>query len=101
MGPLLGEVLPLALGAAISPVLFLLQLSTLSGQRPLARGSALAAGAAIPLLAIGALGVALGVGNALSGHPTVKAGIDIALGAVLLGLAARTAFRTPAPAKPK
>jgi hypothetical protein len=37
MGALLSQVIPLALGAAISPVLFLLTLTTLTGERPLVR----------------------------------------------------------------
>jgi hypothetical protein len=39
-----------AFAAAISPVIFLLQLNTLTGARPLAGGSALTAGAAIVLI---------------------------------------------------
>jgi hypothetical protein len=45
MSSLLREVVPLALAAAISPVIFLLQLNTLTGERPIARGAALTAGA--------------------------------------------------------
>jgi hypothetical protein len=41
MSALLAEIVPLALGAAISPVIFLLQLTTLTGPRAIARGSAL------------------------------------------------------------
>ena len=48
MSSLLREVIPLALGAAISPVIFLLHLNTLTGERPIARGAALTAGAAAP-----------------------------------------------------
>jgi hypothetical protein len=44
MSSLLREVVPLALAAAISPVIFLLQLNTLTGERPIARGAALTAG---------------------------------------------------------
>jgi hypothetical protein len=44
MSSLLSEVIPLALGAAISPVLFLLQLDALTGPRPITRGLALTAG---------------------------------------------------------
>lgn len=101
MGPLLGQVLPLALGAAISPLLFLLQLSTLTGKRPFARGAMLVAGAAIPLAAMGAIGVLLGSRTSLAGHPTVKASVDIGLGALLLALAARTVLRPPPPPKAK
>jgi hypothetical protein len=45
MSSLLREVIPLALAAAISPVIFLLQLNTLTGERPIARGAALTASA--------------------------------------------------------
>ena len=44
MSSLLREVIPVALAAAISPVSFLLQLNTLTGKRPIARGAALTAG---------------------------------------------------------
>jgi hypothetical protein len=44
MSSLLREVIPLALAAAISPAIFLLQLNTLTGDRPIARGAALTAG---------------------------------------------------------
>jgi hypothetical protein len=39
MSKLLAQIVPLALGAAISPVVFFLQLTTLT-VRPIARGSA-------------------------------------------------------------
>ena len=47
MSSLLREIIPLALAAAISPVIFLLQLNTLTGQRPIARGAALTAGVVV------------------------------------------------------
>jgi hypothetical protein len=60
MSGLLGQVVPMALAAAISPVIFLLQLNTLTGSRALARGSALTAGAAVVLVVLSTIGVALG-----------------------------------------
>ena len=54
MSKLLAETIPLALAAAVSPVVFLVQLATLTGERRLARGTAVAVGAALPLLAVGA-----------------------------------------------
>jgi hypothetical protein len=60
MSSLLREVIPLALGAAISPVIFLLQLNTLTGARPIARGAALTAGAAIVLIVVSTIGVLVG-----------------------------------------
>jgi hypothetical protein len=53
MNSLLREVIPLALAPAISPVIVLLQLNTLTGEPPLARGLALTAGAAIVLIVVG------------------------------------------------
>jgi len=60
MSSLLREVIPLALAAAISPVIFLLQLNTLTGDRPIARGAALTAGAAIVLIVVSTIGVLIG-----------------------------------------
>ena len=53
MSSLLREAIPLALTAAISPVIFLLQLNTLTGERPIARGAALGFGFGIWLLVKG------------------------------------------------
>jgi hypothetical protein len=53
-------VIPLALAAAISPVIFLLKLNTLTGDRPIARGAALTAGAAIVLIVVSTIGVLVG-----------------------------------------
>ncbi len=102
MGRLLAETIPLALGAAISPVLFLLQLTTLTGQRPVARGSMLALGAAVPLAAIGAAAVAAGSSSSsLTGDPTIKAALDIGLGSVLVGLGLWTLLHRRMPKGPK
>jgi hypothetical protein len=60
MSSLLREVIPLALAAAISPVIFLLQLNTLTGKRPIVRGAALTAGAAIVLIVVSTIGVLVG-----------------------------------------
>jgi threonine/homoserine/homoserine lactone efflux protein len=102
VGTLFAETMPLALAAAISPVLFLLQLTILTGPRPLARGMALAVGAAVPLALVTALVVAVGSSSAsLSGDPTVSAVVDLSLGCLLLGLGAWTLVRTPKPKAPK
>ena len=60
MSSLLREVIPLALAAAISPVIFLLQLNTLTGERPIARGAALTAGAAGVLIVVSTIGILVG-----------------------------------------
>jgi len=97
VGRLLAETIPLALGASISPVIFLLQLTTLTGPRPLVRGSALAAGAAVPLAIVGVVAVVTGGRVDFSGPARVKGVIELALGVLLVGLGARALLRSPAP----
>lgn len=101
MGRLLAETIPLALGAAISPVIFLLQLTTLTGPRPLVRGSALAAGAAIPLAIVGAVAVVTGGRVDVSGPDTVKGVVELALGVLLVGLGVRVVLHPPKPPSAK
>ncbi len=91
MGTLLSQVIPLALGAAISPVLFLLTLTTLSGERPLVRGLALTAGAAVPLVLLGAF--AFAISGKLHTSSSTKAVVDLALGGVLLLVGVRGLVR--------
>ncbi len=95
MGSLLAIVVPLALGAAISPTLFALEVLILSGRRhPVARAWALSGGAAAVLIAFSVLGLTL-LRNLHSGHhnrsPT-DASIELAAGALLLLLAARALY---------
>jgi threonine/homoserine/homoserine lactone efflux protein len=99
MSELLAQIVPLALAAAISPVLFLLQLNTLTGERPLARGSALTAGAALVLIVGSSLGVALG-GTGFSDRETLQAIISLAFGALLLLLGLRALLKPPKPKEP-
>jgi uncharacterized membrane protein YfcA len=99
MSSLLAEVIPLAFAAAISPVVFLLQLNTLTGPRPLARGSALTAGAAIVLIVGSTLGVLLG-GTGFSDRPTLQAVINIAFGVLLILVGLRALLRPPKPKDP-
>jgi hypothetical protein len=96
MSSLLGDVVPLSLGAAISPVLFLLQLNALTGTRPIARGAALTAGAAIVLIVGSTVGVLLG-GTGFSGRTTLQAVINIAFGVLLLAVGLRALLRPPKP----
>jgi threonine/homoserine/homoserine lactone efflux protein len=95
LSSLLAETIPLALAAAVSPVVFLLQIATLTGERRLARGAALAAGAALPLLAVAILVVSVGEAVSLPSSPTAKGVIDIVLGCLLLALAVVTIARPP------
>jgi cytochrome c biogenesis protein CcdA len=96
MGSLLSRVVPLALGAAISPVLFLLQLNALTGPRPIARGSALAAGAAVVLIVASTIGVLVG-DTGFSTRDTLQAIINIAFGALLIAVGLRALLRPPKP----
>jgi cytochrome c biogenesis protein CcdA len=96
MSSLLGQIIPLALAAAISPVIFLLQVNTLTGPRPIARGSALTAGAAIVLIVVSAIGVALG-GTGFSSRDSLQAILNIVLGALLVAVGLRALLRPPKP----
>ena len=94
MTSLLEETIPLALAAAISPVLFLLQLNTLTGTRPIARGSALTAGAAVVLIVVSTIGVALG-GTGFSDRDSLQAAINIGFGLLLIAVGLRALLRPP------
>jgi hypothetical protein len=101
MGSLLALVLPLALGAAVSPTLLAVQLVTLSRRTaPLARSWAVAVGSALVLAAfsLGALLLAHGTSGS---HARSQTGAIVKLVAavVLLGLGTRTLLRGPRPAK--
>jgi uncharacterized membrane protein YfcA len=96
MSSLLREVIPLALAAAISPVIFLLQLNTLTGERPIARGAALIAGAAIVLIVVSTIGVLVG-DTGFSTNDTLKAAINIAFGVLLIAVGLRALLRPPKP----
>jgi hypothetical protein len=100
MGALLAQIVPLALGAAISPVIFLLQLTTLTGPRPLARGSALAVGAATALIVVSTIGVLVG-DTGFSSMDTLQAAINVAFGALLVAVGLRPIVRPPKPKEPK
>jgi threonine/homoserine/homoserine lactone efflux protein len=99
MSALLSEIVPLALGAAISPVIFLLQLAALTGPRPIARGSALMAGAAATLIVVSTIGVLVG-DTGFSTRETLQAVINIAFGVLLIAVGL-SALRPPRPKAPK
>ncbi len=98
MGALLASTLPLALGAAISPTLFALQLMVLSGRtKRLARGWALTAGSALVLGAFALLGVTLlgHLHHAAHHHSLHDAVIDFVAAGLLVALAARSLHHRP------
>jgi hypothetical protein len=99
MRTLLSEIVPLGLVAGISPVIFLLQLATLTGQRPIARGSALTAGAATALIVVSTIGV-LVAESGLSTRETLQVGMKIAFGALLVAVGAACAVETPEAQEP-
>jgi threonine/homoserine/homoserine lactone efflux protein len=102
MGRLFIEVLPLALGAAVSPLVFALQLATLTGPRRLARGSAFAAGAAVPVITVSLLALLFGRAVKLPQVSTsAKGTMDLVLAAVLFLLGIRTLMRPPKAPKVK
>ena len=100
MSSLLREVIPLALAAAISPVIFLLQLNTLTGKRPVARGAALTAGAAIVLIVVSTIGVLVG-DTGFSTNDTLKAAINIGFGVLLIAVGLRALLRPPSRRRPR
>jgi threonine/homoserine/homoserine lactone efflux protein len=93
MGKLLVQVIPLALGAAVSPALLTVAVLTLSSpRRGLARGLALTAGVLASLALLTGLG--LTVLSHVTSHPSatrtaVSDAVDVTVGLVLLALALR------------
>lgn len=102
MSALLVSVLPLALGAAISPTLLALQLLVLTGSaKPLARAWALAAGSAAVLALFSLLGLTVlnHLHPAEHHHRSVRGAVIMFIAAGLLAaLAIRTIRRSPMPA---
>jgi threonine/homoserine/homoserine lactone efflux protein len=96
IGDLLSEIVPLAAAAAISPVVFMVQLSTLTGPRPLSRGAALLAGAAVVLIVLSTIGVLLG-STSFSTNDSAKAALNIVLGALLILVGLRALLKPPKP----
>jgi hypothetical protein len=98
MAALLAVVLPLAVGAAVSPTLLALQLVVLTGQtKPVARAWAVAAGSGLVLGAFSVLG--LTVFNHLTAphhHRSLRdAVIDFVAAGLLAALAARSLVHRP------
>jgi threonine/homoserine/homoserine lactone efflux protein len=104
VGHLLGIVLPLALGAAITPTIVGVQVVTLSAPRsPLKRAWLLAAGCAVVLIVESAVALALAGGTGWSdGSSTPGAIVKLVAAALLVVLGVRTLRRRgkrEAPAK--
>lgn len=100
MVALLIKLTPLALGAAVSPVMLAATILILSGrERPLRRAIVFALGATVVISAIGVfalfmLGADSGSGSAEASQTRAHtAGIDVAFGVLLLALAGRQVAR--------
>jgi len=91
VGSLLAIVIPLALGAALTPTIIGVQLVTLSSAiRPMARAWTLAAGCAVVLLAVSALALLVaGISNALDDPSPAGGAVKLAAGLLLAGLGVR------------
>jgi len=101
VGTLLASVLPLALGAAISPTLFALELLVLAGRRHrISRGWAVAGGAFAMLVVYAVLGLTVfGHFTKHHGHSITDAAIDLAAALLLALLAIRSMQRRPTAAE--
>jgi hypothetical protein len=100
VGHLLGVVLPLAFGAAVSPTVLAVQLVMLSGrQAPLARAWAVATGCLLVLAMFGV--IALLVAGATKSHKSdAGAIVKLIAAGLLLVLGVRGLLRPPQPPKP-
>jgi hypothetical protein len=99
MGQILGIVIPLAAGAAVSPAVLTLQLVTLSGaSAPRGRSWAIAGGYALVLAGFGVLALLLAAGTGGSDTPSeTEAAVKLAAAVVLAGLGVRILTRAPKP----
>lgn len=90
--------IPLALGAAISPLVFVGAIAVMTGPRPLRHGCAYAIGVAVPLLVVTVVAMILGRAFSLpEASDAVKGWLDVGFGVVLLALGTRALTRPPAP----
>lgn len=103
MGSLLGLVLPLAAGAAVSPTLLALQLVTLSRKTsPVARAWAVAAGSAAVLAGFSVAALLLAKSTGGSKSPSEAGAIvKLAAAALLVALGTRALLGKPRPARPE
>jgi hypothetical protein len=97
METLLPRILPIAFGAAISPVVLIVNILLLSGRtRPIARATAYAVGCAIVIVGFGIAGVTV-IAGVSTAPRTVAAVIHLAVGAASLAFAVRALIRGPQP----
>jgi Sap, sulfolipid-1-addressing protein len=97
MGSLLPTMLPLAFGAAISPVILIVNVLLLSSTtRPIARSVAYAVGCTIIIVGFGVAGVTV-ISGVSTAPRDVAAVIHLAVGAISLGFALRALIQGPSP----
>jgi len=97
-------VIPLALGAAVSPLVLFGAIAVMTGPGPLRHGCAYAAGVAAPLLAVTAVAMILGRAFSLpEASDSVKGWLDVGFGLALVGLGVRALSRRPVarPTRPR
>lgn len=93
MADLLAETVPLALGAAISPILLLMTVAMLSGQGRTGRTLAFLCGATVPLVAVAVAVIVAGAALSFRASPHALAVVDLLLAALLFLLAGRALAR--------
>ena len=102
MGNAIGDILPLAIGVAISPVPIIAIVLMLGAPRARMNGPAFAAGWVLALATVGAVVLALANGSADNdaGEPATWASVlKLAYGALFILLAVRTWRKRPAPGR--
>jgi hypothetical protein len=97
MGSLLPTMLPLAFGAAISPVVLIVNVLLLSSRtRPIARSIAYAVGCTIIIVGFGVAGVTV-ISGVSTAPRDVAAVIHLVVGTISLGFALRALIQGPSP----
>ena len=96
------ETLPLALGAAVSPIVLAITVAMLTGPGRTPRALAFLAGEAVPLLALAGLILLFGGGVSLKVSPTALTALDLVFAGILLAVGLRALWRAlhRVPAKP-
>jgi hypothetical protein len=97
MASLFPTMLPLAFGAAISPVILIVNVLLLSSRtRPIARSIAYAIGCTIIIVGFGVAGVTV-ISGVSTAPRDVAAAIHLAVGTISLGFALRALIQGPSP----
>lgn len=87
------ETVPLALGAAVSPIVLAITVAMLTGPGRTRRALAFLAGEAVPLLALAGLILLFGTGISLKVPPTALTVLDLVFAVILLAVGLRALSR--------